>query len=385
MAKYTVERACGHTETVVLFGKNKDREWRLERVEPSKLCYECYQKELARKREEENRESAEAAKEMNLPTLTGTEKQVAWAETIRQRIIGELEKVVYSVPQEKRDDQFIRVVEALESIKAITAASWWIDNRFAETKRALVGLVDEEMKAIKTEQAQPPKEVVADAKAEATVRPESPKTETVAEIRVTESVVEVIFPEKRDDFRELVKEKLHMSRSGSSWKREIKMKNGTPADRAAEAGHRLLAAGFSIRIYDSRLREKAVSGDYEQECTRWVTKFTSGKHEGCFYISWDKNERNWYDLAKKIAGSRYDKPGIAVPPESFEEVLDFAKLYVFKLSEGAQEAVEAARLVKEKALVVNVELPDDVTVLPGEFPPVLEVPQRVGIADEFMD
>ena len=83
MAKYTVTRACGHDEVVVLFGKGRDREWRLENVEPSKLCTECYQVELARQREKENQEAAEAAKEMSLPELTGSEKQVTWAETLR--------------------------------------------------------------------------------------------------------------------------------------------------------------------------------------------------------------------------------------------------------------------------------------------------------------
>jgi hypothetical protein len=34
MAKYDVTRACGHEEIVNLVGPHKNREWRLESIEP---------------------------------------------------------------------------------------------------------------------------------------------------------------------------------------------------------------------------------------------------------------------------------------------------------------------------------------------------------------
>lgn len=150
MAKYTVTRACGHNETVVLYGKSRDREWRLEQVEPSKLCYECYQKQLAEQREKENREAAEAARAMNLPQLTGTEKQVAWAETIRQKMLADIDKFVYGrIKPEHRND--IRIKEPVRAIQAKTSASWWIDHRgetgcSSYTKR----LLEAEHEALKT-------------------------------------------------------------------------------------------------------------------------------------------------------------------------------------------------------------------------------------------
>lgn len=386
MAKYTVTRSCGHVETVALVGKIKDREWRLEHVEEQKLCSECWKAELKRRHEEENQEAAEAAKDNGLPALTGSAKQVPWAETIRLQMIAEFEELIYRrVPREKRGD--VLLVEALESVKrSRTSARWWIDNRFAEGYKDLLRILDMEIQEKKMEEAKPPKEVVLNAKAEATIRPENPKTETVAEIRALENSVEISFPEKRDDFRELVKEKLHMKWADGCWKRSLNTKNGTAADRAAEAGHRLLAAGFPIRIFDEEIREKAITGTYEPECTRWImVRNEDAAYAGWFAIVWAREE-DFYKAAKKIAGAKYSRPHVVVPPEQFEEVLDFAKMYGFKVSTWARELIENARTARENMLVVKVDLPKEPEkVSVSGRPPVLEVPAEVGVADEFRD
>jgi hypothetical protein len=84
-----------------------------------------------------------------------------------------------------------------------------------------------------------------EALAEATIRPEQPKTETVAEIRVLDNAVEILFPERREDFRELVRFKLGYTWTEPCWKRELKSVNGSPADRAAEAHLWVLKSRFS--------------------------------------------------------------------------------------------------------------------------------------------
>lgn len=385
MAKYSVTRACGHEETVVLFGKIKNREWRLENVEPQKLCSECYHAELKRRHEEENREAAEAAREMGLPSLTGTEKQVAWAESIRQQLLADIDEFIYrQVKAEHRNDP--KLLEAVEKIRSKTEARWWIDHRGMNMAWELRHLLEEAAKEVKEEKLQPPPEVVAEARVEATIRPEEPVTETVAEIRALDDAVEIDFPERRDDFWEIVKKQLKMEWTGKFWRRKLNNKNGTPIDRVAEAGHRLLAAGFPIRIYDAELRRKAVAGEYESECTRWIAVRIKGDYIGWFAISWDRDREDFYKVARAIGGSRWDKPSVVVPPEKFEEVLDFAQMYGFKLSDDARELAEAARVAKEKTLVAKVEPPSEqAKAVVDRKPPILEVPQKVDIADEFID
>ena len=83
--------SCGHTGEVQLFGSNKDRERKIKWYEGSALCPECY------KRQQEERCKALAA-EYNLPEITGvSDKQIAFAESLRGRYLtnyeAELEKL----------------------------------------------------------------------------------------------------------------------------------------------------------------------------------------------------------------------------------------------------------------------------------------------------
>jgi len=131
MALYDIERACGHTETIQIYGTNShgERE-RRAKWEENKLCADCYQKELQKKRAEENSKSAQSAQEAGLPKLTGSDKQISWAESIR-------DKFKFDIPASKElpglseyTQQFRNVVESLrDRNKKKTEARWWIDNR----------------------------------------------------------------------------------------------------------------------------------------------------------------------------------------------------------------------------------------------------------------
>lgn len=77
MAKYNITHKCGHIEVVNLYGSNEERERRIAYLE-SQECPEC------RKRAEQERAMSLASE---LPALEGSEKQIAWAMTIRQRWI----------------------------------------------------------------------------------------------------------------------------------------------------------------------------------------------------------------------------------------------------------------------------------------------------------
>lgn len=384
MAKYTVTRSCGHEETVALVGKTKDREWRLERVEPYKLCYECYQEDLQRKREEANKEAAEAAKDNNFPALTGTEKQIPWAETIRQRIMADIDALVYTGPKLKGRNE-LAIQEAYQSIRNKTSAHWWIDRRYLKGEFDLEELLNKEYEAMRVNRAAaPPKEIIADTLAESTVRPENPKTETVAEIRILGDILEIRFPEKREDFRMLVKKELKMVWS-DGWKRRIGIKQGAIEDRAAEAGNKLLYAGYPIRIFDAEIRKKAITADYKPECTRWIMSRTEGAYKGWLGISWDRDE-DLYRQAKAITGAKYDKPGVVVSPEHFAEVLDFAEMYKFEISDKAMETIVKAREIRDNSIIgIAAEPKEKDYAIVQDKPPVLEIPESVEIADEFKD
>lgn len=379
MAKYDVECPdCGCTYTVQLYGPGKDREWKLENWDWT--CDECKEKA----RQEENQKAATANAESGLPSLTGTEKQIAWAETIRKQKIATLDEEMSRRELTDRIDKD-RFYVAVGNLKSKTSARWWIDNRDTHVNRLLHAEYAATEKPLPAEEKKIAEEAKNEALIEATVRPATPITETVAEIKAGDKFVEVSFMEKREDFRQIVRFSLCYSWTGNVWRRDLKPTNGTAHDRAAELGHRLLAAGFPIRIFDDTLRVHAVSGNYEQESKRWVMACTAGQYNGWFHISWPKGE-DFYKAAKKLKGSRYESPSVVVPPEQFEEVIDFADMYKFSISDGAKKVIESAKALRDSALTASVtprkneKLPE-----PGDKPAPLAVPDNVEVADEFKD
>lgn len=216
------------------------------------------------------------------------------------------------------------------------------------------------------------------------VRPESPKTETIAEIAVKGDIVTVTFPERREEFRLLMRS-LGYEWTGTRWARPIRSIHGEPADRAAETGHRLLAAGFVIRIDDEVIRNRAITGNYRPEPNCWVQRIVAGEHAGKFMIGWTR-EADLYGAAKRISGSRYvPGKGIVVPPEHFDEVLDFAEMHGAYVSPAALELANEARAIRDAAPVVKVRAPKKRRAPDPKAPPRLEAPVEVNIADDLRD
>lgn len=380
MAKYDVEcPKCNTSYTVQLYGPGRDREWKLENFDWT--CDDCKEKA----RQEENQKAAAANADAGLPALTGSEKQIAWAETIRKQKISTLEEALThrGISHSLDKDRFHASVAA---IKNNSSARWWIDNRDNHIETLLRQEYNRTEKPLPVEDRAVAEAAKTEAMAEATVRPPEPTTETVAEIRSGENFVEVDFPEKREDFWKIIKPGLGYAWTGKCWRRDLKPTNGTAHDRAAETGNRLLAAGFPIRIYDEILRVHAVYGTFEPESTRWVMARTAGDFVGWFAIRWPRDE-DFYKAAKKIKGGKYDKPDVIVPAAQFQEVLDFAEMYQFSISAGAQKLIDQERTVRENALIVAARKPVESSVLPepGSKPEKLPVPNDVEVDDEFKD
>ncbi|CAM3743144.1 hypothetical protein COLU111180_06170 [Cohnella lubricantis] len=127
MAKYTVTHTCGHTVTVDLVGKGKDREWKLKQMEQG-VCTDCYRAQQQAKAE------AKAA-EQGLPALEGSEKQIAWATTIRSKMIDEIfepirKELTKGTPKDEQAAKAIAwMIEQVTEKINTASAKWWIDNR----------------------------------------------------------------------------------------------------------------------------------------------------------------------------------------------------------------------------------------------------------------
>jgi len=135
MAKYTVTYRCGHKGEVQICGPQKDRQGKAD-YEATKLCKTCWQADQDASRAAANAEAAEAAQTAGRPELQGTEKQVAWATTIREN--KALEFATAQVNAAKAGPECAGIFEAIAGrILAQTAASWWIDRRDETATRLL--------------------------------------------------------------------------------------------------------------------------------------------------------------------------------------------------------------------------------------------------------
>lgn len=278
---------------------------------------------------------------------------------------------------------------AVEHIGNETSAKQWIEWRYDSPEYIITRVLKSLLAAPTEEQKRAEQKAQAQAEAikraalvEATIRPENPVSETVAEISISDKTISVVFPEIREDFNGLVR-LLGYIWSNGCWQRTIGSFAGTVGDRAVELGHILLSRGFLVRSFDDSLRSRIVAGVYTPEQTRWITKRMD---TGWFAIQWGQHE-DYYQAARKIENSRYSRPYVVVPPAQFAQVLDFAQRYDFHLSNGAQEVVKSARTDKEQMIVVKKEPVASREKMPpaGEKPPALMVPDSVAIAEELRD
>jgi len=154
MAKYEIDRICGHWEIIQLYGQYDDRRYKLEKVEPKKLCEECYQKQIDEQRAAEAVKAVEMAQQHGFPALTGSAKQIAWAETIRYKMMVEIEKIINSTLGAADlatlaaygftpDD----LQQGVRLISTQMAASWWIEHRHL-TGKTLINLLSDTIKSI---------------------------------------------------------------------------------------------------------------------------------------------------------------------------------------------------------------------------------------------
>ena len=189
---------------------------------------------------------------------------------------------------------------------------------------------------------------------EGTVRPTEQKFNSVAVIKATTTSITVKF-EKNETFRNIVK-KLRYSFKNGVWERDINELTGSYIDRTAELGNTLLNNGFSISITDEEIRQKAINGEYEQECNRWILHH---RKENKLAIKWYERNNDLYKSAKILPGARWKDGYMLVNVSNYKEVKDFAELFGFKFTDLAIEFIEN---YKEELKNVDVVTPTKVEI-----------------------
>ncbi|MEF2736057.1 MAG: hypothetical protein U0N15_02370 [Bifidobacterium choerinum] len=124
MAQYHIVHTCGHEETVQIYGTNVhgERTRKAEWLE-SKPCREC------------EREALREKTLVGAAELTGSDKQVAWANDLRAKAIDEARKLLAKleadtrVSQADKDTWRANGENAIKAMLAETSAREIIDHR----------------------------------------------------------------------------------------------------------------------------------------------------------------------------------------------------------------------------------------------------------------
>lgn len=346
MAKYEIKFSCGHTETIQLYGKMKDRQRKIEYFEREGLCSECYKKAIEQEKQDlEKKADAYIRSIGGVAELEGSPKQIAWAEKIRKQIIGQAVEYKEDI-SEKLENNFgliklgIKSAEQFDNIIAynfatITSSNFYIDCRFDGFDYDVLKYFVMNMK--KAEKFQ--EEVIQDedeknAKEESALKPAETKHDGIVEVTAKDNCVEVRY-HNDEDFKAVVKGlKFRWNRDKMCWRKEKGVMTASTIDMAAEVINKLLHAGFIVFTLDDNAKQKAVSGDFEQTTDRWICQTGD-----TLAIHFDRNDE-LYQRAMAIHGAKYRNRSVRVPVEEYREVLDFANAFNFRLSAGAKEMID---------------------------------------------
>lgn len=365
MAWYYGTFSCGHEGRVNIIGPTKDRQWKADR-QFEKMCRECWEKHLEEERQKANEKAAKLAKEMELPELFGSERQIAWANTIRQNLIEAFGRVAESIEALEELDEWYDIKVTKEDVITIrdyilenkTDSRYYIDNR--DTR--IVYIIEKEMKeALKSDEDKYQEKLIEEEKIESIVYPEDKITNVPVEITFTEEYVKLKF-ERNEEFRLLVKGLGYTWGSGT-WDRKIGETTGDYKDRVAEIGNRLLNAGFPVMILDNEIRGMAINGEYEEECHRWIYARVKGDYKGWLALRWKGYNDSLYKRARSLPGSRWGSPFVLVRVEHYKVVEEFAELQGFRFTNAAKQLIE-----EYKKAIENIE-----TIAPAEVEEMKDV------------
>lgn len=145
MAWTTIEAICGHTYREQMYGKQSGRDSRQSWLE-GRDCPDCFKAKRDAQNAQVAEKAAETAKTEGLPTLTGSPKQVAWAEVIRAVKVAELRELQSKLVETPENTEKVAAARSIiESRIAKSEAKYWIDNREREYGRTW--LLDQVTKA----------------------------------------------------------------------------------------------------------------------------------------------------------------------------------------------------------------------------------------------
>lgn len=325
---------CGHTGYIDIFrGSRKD--WFLE-VNKQRLCRDCERKE----EEEENRRNKELAEQRGYVKLEGTEKQVAWAETLRMKFVERLNRDIESLEDSQKQYYCDMLSYILDNE---TSAVFYINSRLENAKKIVDEYGDKEkVNDVKKED----EEIQPDVIQESLMVPSYIWHDGIAEINIFDSVVTAKFTEINQTFIKIMHNlKYTWNSKLKRWERAITEYSGSATDRAAETANKLLLDGFKVLLWEDEARKKATDASYEPEVRHWL-KFSDNKKK--LFFNLDGYGDEYFEELKELEFTTWDSKArcfwVDLHEHNYAE--DYANIKGFGVSKTAKAAIETYEKLK---------------------------------------
>jgi len=129
---------CGHTQNHEIYGNATSKSSRVAYLKTID-CSTCIRKS-------QNASAAIINQDADLPALIGTDKQIAWAESIRAKIIREATEYLaktesYTPASPAEATEIEKIIGAIADLKEKISAAWWITNQYG-LKTALKAVLE---------------------------------------------------------------------------------------------------------------------------------------------------------------------------------------------------------------------------------------------------
>ena len=162
-----------------------------------------------------------------------------------------------------------------------------------------------------------------------------------------------VFPEKRDEFRDLVKP-IGFRWAAPKWQMPVDGRVPDPDAFCAALAHQLLGEGYMVQIKPYGAHRLALTETYDPLPTLWCERSVSREFRDWFRFTWPYEDESSYSRCRTLPGSRYADGAIYVPKGSAPVVLDFCERQGFALTADARALAAEQEVALENSLVLNI-------------------------------
>lgn len=345
--KFTGTFSCGHTDSIYIGGYTSEYRKEIFEDRIKELCPTCTEILKLDERKKELQEALEEAEDSNLPELQGSEAQVQWAVTLRAEFI---EEFIKEYDTERKDNN-----DVLNYILTITSSTYWIEDYREYKLSYLYKNAKNQMEKIEKDKTE---QLLSKAlEKEQTIIPKD-YNNILVEIKLIYNII-FLKTEKNNTFRDIAKSLAYKwDTDDRMWIKELDEYSGDTNDRIVEISNRLLAENFGVILkvdnYEN-LREKAINGDYDEECMRWISYSEKLNSFLVFFKVWNEELKN--EVSKLGGQYNWNLHSRVVPIEKYLAVEDLAYNLNFKFTDLAKLKIEEYKnIINEKVNITEKEI-----------------------------